>query len=30
MAQTIRFVLGGKLPTSYDTAIAIFTIAAQP
>ena len=30
MAQTICFVLGDKLPTSYDAAIAIFTIATQP
>ena len=29
MAQTIRFVLGDKLPTSYDAAIAIFTIVTQ-
>ena len=30
MAQTICFVLGDKLPTSYDAAIAILTIATQP
>ena len=29
MAQTIHFVLGDKLPTNYDAAIAIFTIATQ-
>ena len=29
MKQTIRFVLGDKLSTSYDAAIAIFTIATQ-
>ena len=30
MAQTIRFVPGDKLPTSYDAAIANFIIAIQP
>ena len=29
MTQTIRFVLGDELSTSYDAAIAIFTIATE-
>ena len=30
MSQRVCFVLGDKLPTIYDAAIAIFTVATQP
>ena len=30
MSEWLVFVLGGKLPTYYDAAIAIFQVASKP
>ena len=30
MSHTFHFIIGNKLPTCYDAAIAIFSVATQP
>ena len=30
MSEKVHFILGGKLPTVYDAAISLFSVATQP
>ena len=30
MSEKVHFILGDKLPTVYDAAISLFSVATQP